>query len=331
MKNSILKAMLDYRHNTVQGNYSSGDAKEGIRKALIEANGGDKLDIKKLRGGRNDLFTLVEVLIDATVGEGLKANDFFNAFVEQRNLAEGDIPQFVTETESNLVVSDIARGTQGIRRQRLNAYESFTLNPTPHAIKVYEELSRILAGQADINVLIDKVSAAVQSQMLDDIYAAWASITSSNVGATYYPAAGSYDEDSLIDLVNHVSAANNSATCALVTTLKGARKLSTGIISNSAKDDFYNVGYATKWNGIMTQIVPQRHAVGGTTFIFNDSKIYIIPTTMDKPIKQTISGDSLLTMGDAASNADFSQEFSLISYWSTGIVTGKKFGIYEIA
>ena len=330
--NSVVKLMLDYRNNSVSGNFSKDDSKEVIRKALIEANGGStKLDIKALRNGRNELFTIIELLVDRTVSEGLKGNEFFVSMVESRNLAEGDKPDFVIEANSTLVVADVARGTQGIRRQRIGERTKVSLTPTVHAVKVYDELSRILAGNADINELIDKVSESVQRQMLDDIFGAWNAITSATIGATYYPVAGAYDEDNLLDLEAHVSAANDSSKCVMLATRKGARKLTTGVISNTAMEDYYNKGYAMLWNGVNTQIVPQRHQVGTTTFIFDDDKIHVIPVNMDKPVKQVVSGESILIAGNPLDNADLTQEFTLITSWTTAVVAGKTFGIYEIA
>jgi hypothetical protein len=327
---NVVKLILDYRNNPVTGNFSKEDNKETIRQALIEANGGSsKLDLKTLLRGRTDLFTIIETVVDRTVSEGLKGDEFFMNMVEERNLAYGDQPKFTADVNTTLVVADAARGTQGIRRQRFGEKTSVTLTPTPKVIKIYEELSRLLAGTADINDLIDAVTKAVKLRRLDDIYAAWNGITAANITVDYYPVAGAYDEDTLLDLINHVSAANDGAKCMLVCTLKGARKLSTGIISNSAREDYYKNGYAMNWNGINVQIVPQRHTVGTNTFIFDDDKVYVIPVGMDKPVKQVASGESLLIVGNPTDNADLTQEFSLITEWVTGVFTGKKFGVYE--
>lgn len=332
MNTELIKLMLDYRRNAVSGNFSKDDSKEVIRQALIEANGGSTtLNIKTLMRGRNELFDIIETLVDKSVAEGLKGNEFFVNMAESRNLAEGDKPEFVADVDSVLVVSDVARGTQGIRRQRIGEKSKVTLTPTPHAIKIYEELSRILAGNADINDLVDAVIRSVEKQMLDDVYGAWNNITSSTIGATYYPVAGAYSEDNLIDLIDHVSAANDGVACTLVSTLKGVRKIAPSIVSNSTKEDYYNRGYSLKWNGVNVQVVPQRHQVGSETFLFDNDKIYVIPTGMDKPIKQVIGGESLLVLGNPTDNADLSQEFTLISNWTTGVFTGKKFGVYEIA
>ena len=328
----LVQLMHDYHKGTVK-EYSMEDSKEVIRQALVDLNGGStKLDMKSFR--RNPaLYDIIETLIDKEVAEGLLQNDWFTEFCEQRNLAEGDSAQFVVEENSDLVVADVARGTQGIRRQRIGERTTITVKPTPHAVKVYDELTRILAGKADINVLIDKVSTAMQKAMLDDQFAAWNKLTSDNIGSDYYPVAGSYTEEALFNLINHVSAANGGDPVMLLCTLAGARKIgTTAMLSDDTKKDFYNYGYPQKWNGIKVVAVPQRHKVGSNEFIFDDNKICVIPMNkMDKPVKQVIGGESLLIVDNPEDNTDLTQNITLINQWGTTVITGTKFGIYEMA
>ena len=132
---SLVKLMVDYRNNPTTGNFSKDDNKEVIRQALIEANGGSsKLDLKSLRNNRNELFTIIELLVDATVPEGLNGDEFFMNMVEERNLALEDKPTFVVKGNSTVVTADIARGTQGLRRQRIGERTTVTLTPTPKGI-----------------------------------------------------------------------------------------------------------------------------------------------------------------------------------------------------
>lgn len=327
-KTNLVKLMLDYRNNTVQ-KFSKDQAKETIREALIASNGGStKLDIKAFR--RNpELYEIIEEVVKVATNEGLKGDEFFMNYVEEKNLAEGDAPEYVVKKESTLIVSDVARGTQGIRRQRLGKMEEFTVKPTVHGIKVFDELTRVLAGRADINELTDAIITAVKKQRMDDIFAAWNNLTKDSLGADFYPTAGAYDEDALIDACNHTSAANDGEKVMIICTLKGARKLTTAVTSDQAKTDFYNGGYAMKWNGIDVMVLPQRHEVGSTNFMFDDNKYTIVPITMDKPIKQTIGGNDILKVGEATDNADLTIDITYLSTWGTAFVAGKKFTVYE--
>lgn len=328
----LVKLMLDYHHGCVQ-QFSKDEARETIRQALIDANGGSaKLSYKSFRNNPQ-MYTIIETLIDQVRSEGLTGNEFFNRFVESRNLAEGDASEFVVKEKANLVVADIARGTQGIRRQRVAARSSITLVPTAHGIRVYEEMTRILAGRADINDLIDQVTEAVTKRQLNDIYGAFCAITQDTLGEDYYPTAGTYDEDALLDVCQRVSSVNDGATTVLICTLKGARKIkATSNVSDEEKSDIYNYGYPMKWNGMDVIVVPQRLKVGSEEFMFDDDKIYVMPSNMDQFIKMVVGGDDVFTVTDnATDNADMSMEVMYITYYVIGVVLARKFGIYEMA
>ena len=119
--NDIVKLAVDAYHGNVE-QYSVGQSQEVLWQALVEANGGSTvLDYRKIRDGKcPGLFTLLETVLSRTVVEGLQGDEFFNALVDFRNVAEGDQNLFLVEDSNLFVVSDAADGTQGIRRQRLS-------------------------------------------------------------------------------------------------------------------------------------------------------------------------------------------------------------------
>ncbi|MEG3006452.1 MAG: hypothetical protein RR806_03175, partial [Oscillospiraceae bacterium] len=104
-KTNLVKLVLDYCNNTVQ-KFSKDEAKDTIRQALIAANGGStKLDYKNFR--RNpELYEIIEEIIKVATNDGLKGDEFFMNYVEEKNLNEGDAPEYIVEKESTLIVSD---------------------------------------------------------------------------------------------------------------------------------------------------------------------------------------------------------------------------------
>jgi len=332
-RKNLFELMTDYSQNSLKAGITKNQAKKTIMDGLIEMNGGSsKIDLKSFRR-HPEMFDLIEEVVTNKVASGLKGNEFFMNFVEEKNLAEGDAPQYDVKKDSNLVVANIARGTKSVRRQRLGKEETFTVNPTVHSVKVYDELTRILTNRADINDLSDEVIKSIIKQRLDDIYLAWFGVSKASLGANYYPAAGAYNEDGLMDLCNKVSAANDNAKVLIIATLKGARTIGATASSNAsdeAKSDMYNQGYPAKWNGIDVMVVPQRYKSGTETFMFDDNIITVVPVDMDKPIKQTIGGSDYMYIGSPEDNADSTIDILYLSAWGTGVVVGKKFGKYEI-
>lgn len=282
----IVKLAVDSYKGRVE-KYTVGQSQDALRQALIEANGGNTtLDYKAIRDGKcNGLFTLIEEILSRTVIEGVQSDDFFNAFVDYKNVALGDKNVFIVEDNTLFVVDDVAEGNQGIRRQRLGGKSEVSIPTSMHAIRIYEELNRVLSGRVDFNVFIDKVAKSFSQKILNDIYTLWAGATASDMGGVaYFPTAGTYNEDDLLDVISHVEAAAGGKTATIVGTKKALRNLKESIMSDGAKDEYHNMGYAGTFFGTPVVAIPQRHQVGSTNFVFQDDVLTIVAGD-DKPIK----------------------------------------------
>lgn len=318
---NLIKMGVDAYHGVAPTNYSVHDSTEALREALIEMNGGNtKLDYKKLRDGQyNGMFTLIEEILKRTVPEGLQDSDFFNAMVDFRNLAEGDQNLFEVEDENWYLVSKAADGTQGIRRQRLGGMTEVTIPTELRVIKIYEELNRVLAGRADFNQMIADVTKSFRQQILNDIYTCWTGATSADFGGTsYFPAAGTYSEDALLDVIAHVEAAGGQSA-KILGTKKALRKMAPSIQSDGYKDAMYNDGYAGKFYGSDVIAIPQRHKVGSTTFVMPDDIITVVSGD-PKMIKFVYEGQSLMIQGNPTERADLTHEYLYAEKWGCGII-----------
>ena len=296
MKDIVKLAVDAYKGNVEK--YSVRQSQDALRQALIEANNGQTtLNYKDIRDGKcNGLFTLIEEILSNTIVEGLQADDYFNALVDFRNVAEGDQNLFLVEDSELFVVSEIADGTQGIRRQRLGGVSETSIPTSMKAVRIYEELNRVLSGRVDFNVFIQKVADSFRQKMLDDIYTLWNGATAEQLGGvTYFPAAGDYDEDDLLELISHVEAASGGKPATIIGTKKALRSLVPSIISDGAKDELHNMGYFGKFYGTPVVAVPQRHKVGSTDFVMDDNVLTIVAGD-DKPIKVVYEGDPIVLM-----------------------------------
>lgn len=324
----IVKVAVDARKGCVE-KYSYGQSQELIRKALIEANNGSTtLNYRDIRDGKcNGLFALLEELLSKTVVEGLQDDAYFMALVDFRNVAEGDSPLFVVKDKNLFVVAEAADGTQGIRRQRLGGAVEAEIPTSLKVVRIYEELNRVLSGRVDFNEMVDLVAESFKQKLLNDIYGLWETVTAAQLGGTtYFPAAGTYSETDLLDVIAHVEAAAGGKTATLIGTKKAIRALIPSIKGDEYNSDNYNLGYAGKFYGSPVVVIPQRHEPGTTNFIFADDVITIIAGD-DKPIKCVYEGDPIVLMGDPMQNADFTQEYFYAEKYGLGIVTAGNNGI----
>ncbi len=333
MKDIVKLAVDGYKGNVEK--YSVAQSQEALRQALVEANNGSTvLNYKDIRDGKcNGLFSLIEEILSRTVVEGLQGDEYFNALVDFRNVAEGDQNLFLVEDNNLFVVAEAADGTQGIRRQRLGGVKETSIPTSLKVVRIYEELNRVLAGRVDFNEFIRKVSESFRQKLLNDIYALWSGATAAEMGGVaYFPTAGTYDEDDLLDLISHVEAAAGGKTATIIGTKKALRNLKESIMSDGAKDELHNMGYFGKFFGTPCVAVPQRHQIGSTNFVLDDDVLTIIAGD-DKPIKVVYEGNPIVLMGDPMTNADFTQEYLYGEKYGMGIVlAGGNSGIgrYEI-
>lgn len=333
MENNIVKLAVDTYKNQVE-KYSRSDANKLLREALVEANNGKTtLNYKDIRDGKcGGLFSLVEELLSATVVEDLQSDEFFNKMVDFRNLAEGDKNVFRIEDNTLYIVSEAADGTQGIRRQRLGDAKEQSIPTSLKVVKIYEELNRILSGRIDFIELVDRVAKSFRRKLLDDVYTLWNGITANDIGgATFYPAAGSYSESTLLDIIAHVEAAAGGKKATVIGTAKAIRNLAQSVTADSAKEDLYNMGYYGNFYGTPVVKLPQRHKVGSTTFAIPDNVITVIAGD-EKPIKCVYEGDPIMIMGDPNVKGDLSQEYFYAEKYGIGLVlsAGTGIGRYEI-
>lgn len=328
MKDIVKLAVDAYKGNVEK--YSVRQSQDALRQALVEANNGNTtLNYKDIRDGKcNGLFTLIEEILSNTIVEGLQGDEFFNAMVDFRNVAEGDQNLFLVEDNNLFVVAEAADGTQGIRRQRLGGVSETSIPTSLKVVRIYEELNRVLAGRVDFNMFIQKVAESFRKKMLDDIYALWSGATAAQMGGvTYFPTAGAYDEGALLELVEHVEAAAGGKQATIIGTKAALRNLKESIQANGAKDELHNMGYYGKFYGTPCVAVPQRHKVGSTEFVMDDKVLTIIAGD-DKPLKVVYEGDPIVLMGDPMTNADFTQEYLYGEKYGMGIVlAGNNSGI----
>lgn len=326
---NLIKLAVDGYKGHVAGDYSVNDTQEALRKALVEANGGStKLDIKAIRDGRcNGVFAIIEELVNVIHEEGLKGDEFFMNMVEDRNLSLGDTNKFHIERECLFAVADIAEGTQGVRRQRIEAGQDITINTQLRAIKIYEELNRVLAGRIDFNKFVDLVGKSFTKQELDATYDAFVGMFKKL--KTPYTETGSFDEDKLLELIDHVEASTGE-TAVIVGTRKALRKIKTAVVSDSAKEEMYAMGHFGRFNGTELVAVKQRHKSGTDDFILDDNVLYVFAGDT-KPIKRVTEGDVTMLMGTPMSNADMSQEFLMMKRTGIAVIFDRDFGVYNLS
>lgn len=327
-RNDIVKLAVDSYNGKPQGNYSVAETQEALREALIELNGGStKLDYRAMRS-HPEMFSIIEEIITKTTLAGLPENSPLYDFTDFRNVALGDSMKFDIRDDSELyVVSQIAEGTQGIRRQRLTGNQVIVPPMKLYAIKVYEELNRILAGRVNFNDAIDKVGKSFTKKINEATYQATVNALAGL--NTPYKQTGTFDIDKLITIIDHVEAATGT-TAKVITSKQGARQIANivGGDAQSAKEDLYNIGYYTHIGENPVIALKNAHVAGTTNFVLNND--IIVVGSDDKFVKLVTEGDTLVIDKDPYDNADLSKEYFMAQRWGIAVAMASEAGYYDI-
>lgn len=328
--NDTLELAKSVITHDVPREYTENDAQTALRHALIEMNGGsEKLNVRTFRPG-TELFAFIEELINVVENEGLKGDEFFMNYVDYRNVAEGDQNIFYTEDTEGFIVSEIGRGNQAIRRQRLNAGQQVSITTSPKAVRVYEHLSRLMAGRVNFNTMVQRVAESINKKKYEDIFATFTGVTAATDGMyAQLVYSGTYTENNVLDVIEHVEADNN-ASATIIGTRKALRtlKTDTDLTSNMAKDDMYDMGYYGKFNGTPCYRIRSRYKTGTHDFIFPDNKLYIVAGN-EKFIKFVTEGNAILDTRQAVENMDLTQEYWYITQYGIALMLNHGIGIVE--
>jgi hypothetical protein len=328
-KAKLVKMGVDlYKNRFTSEKFSKDDAAEVLRQSFIEMNGGStKIDFKSMRRNQIEMFEIMEEILEKTVLEGLPDDSFFHQFVDFRNVALGDQNSFYIPDNTILAVSEIADGTQALRRQRLDVGTNVSITTSWKGVKIYEHLTRLLSGRVDFNEMLAAIEKAFRLRINDDIYNAFiGSFTSLPTGFT---TSGSFNEDSLIDIIDHVEAATGKSAI-IAGTRKALRKVATAVVADSAKEDVYKMGHYGMFNGTPMVSIKQVHNVGTYTFKLSENDLYVV-TTDEKPVKFVTEGEVRIITGDALGNADLTQDYFSATKYGTGVAITDLYGKYEIS
>jgi hypothetical protein len=335
MNHTLVKLCVDAAKGQVASNFTSVQASEAIRKEFVEIMGTDKPDFRTFRKHKNEIFEILEVVLDQLITDGVTSTQFFDQFVEYRDVNLGDANEFYVEDRSVLTISKIAGGHYDLRRQKLNIGDSFTVTTSWYGAKVYTDFLRFLAGRVDWAGLISKIDEAMRLKMAGDIYGAF-------MGASaYLPAefkkTGSFTDVAISDLVQHVSTANGYASVVIAGTRNALKKItgsytaSSFLLNEGMKDQINQKGIVNVYEGIPLMEIPQVFTPNTFTFALDDSKLLVLPANV-KPIKIVREGQSIIQENsDGGKNMDMSMEYTFMTQYGIAVVFNNAYGVYTLS
>lgn len=305
--------------------FAEGNPTDVIVNKIKEANNGSTtIDYKAIRDGKcPELFAVIEELVDVALDVATLEDSPLKDMIETKNGEWGDKPEFFVPDNSFLTVDVVANGTQGIRRQRLIGGQKVPLTPVNKAIKIYEELTLILSGRIDWVEFVNRVAKSFEREFYASVAKQFNNLSTARFTVT---ASGSPSEAGLLNLIEKVEAATHK-TAYVLGTRTALRNFLMAQTGETVKDDYYEVGYSQKFNG--TPCIRLKNYLDASgNFVLSDTRVYVLAGD-DKIIKHYIEGEPIVIARDAADNADFTQEYTVIRREGIAVVVSATMGVYD--
>lgn len=297
---------------------------------------GEKYNYRTYRKYKNDIFEILETVLDQTLPEGWKENEFFDRFVETIRVDLGDKNEFYAEDNGYFTVSKFSGNHWDTIRERMDMGKSFSVETSWWEVHFYNEFERFMKNIDSWTKLMDKARKSFLQAFQNAVYAAFSQM--SDMAPEGFVGHGSLatdtELDALLELIDKVETANGVKPI-LVGTGAALRKLQKNIdenwIAQSAKEERKNNGIVSSWEGYDLMPIPQVFKQGTFDFALSTTQILIVATNA-KPIKFVFEGDSRLKeTNDNRDNMDQTLEGQVQVKAGLASVTSDVIGYWDLA
>lgn len=339
------KTIYSIAHNNVPTKYSNmskDQIAEAVNKKVLEEIGVENFSGKQFsklmrrENVRVKMYEIIEEVVDQIMANGdYKKNEFFNRFVELKNLALGDTNEFYVEGDNTLEVVEFAGDNFNLNRERYDNGASFEVKLRNFGISVFEYSKRILSGRCDFGKLVadmsEAISKAISKLAYETFQAALVTLPSE------FRQSGSYAETDIIEKAQHVQASTEEkpfflGSALALSKLQGVTDIAK--YSDAMKDELNNGLFLRTWKGYECIEIPQGHKKGTFDFTIDDSVVYIMSGN-EKPVKMILEGESeymeKTAVWNGAMNADKSVENAITYRAGACVAYNKMFAVIEIA
>lgn len=299
----------------------------------------DKQIKRALKSDRaNMLFEVIESVIDAEIEYGFRENEFFNDFVETRNVADGDRVDFFAEDDIILNVARVANGTHDLTIQRLGVGTPYTIPMSNYAVKVGSDIRLFLTGKKDWSTFISAVAKAYIKKIQDELYSEFMNAAKKLPVTNGFKGTGALaadKKDAFDEIISNVAAANNVDSVVIMGTKTALKKLNAltevDWRSDALKESVNNTGILGTYEGTTLLEIPQRFKDNKYADKLVDSTVLLIFPVIDyKPIKFVDGGETTLEVAEIGGTLDDMQTYEAQRRMGVGTVITRQFGQWDI-
>lgn len=326
--------------DSVNREIGKDEANDKLRSIMFEKLGLNEHSTEKqinraLKSERaTEFFEVIEEVIEKEVEYGWKDNEFFNSFVESRNLADGDRSDFWTDEDIILNVAKVSGDHHDYTIQRLASGSSYTVPTSRYAVKVGSDIRLFLTGRKNWSDFIDAVAKAYRKKIQDELYSEFMNAAAKLPVTTGFTGTGALSKDKKDDfdnIISNVAMANDVSSVVIMGTKAALKKLNAlcevDWASDAQKQQISETGILGTYEGTTLLEIPQRFKDNKLAEKLVDSNVLLIFPVIDyKPVKFIDGGETTLEYSQAGDNMDDQQTYEAQRRMGVATIITRQFG-----
>lgn len=324
----LSKAVYNNRNFEVNG--TSGE--DAMRKLVYEAlelepgTVGNELYYAFERN-KTAVFEVINVTVDALTPTIVR--DEFNELANFNTVRLNQNTVFTNPNTKLFKVSQIANGTQDLRRQNLVG-STYTVATDYYGVAVYTEFEQFLTGMVNWTDFITRVSDSFASYIGQRIYQAFAEAY--DKARSHLKATGTFDVDTLINLAAHVKASAGVSEVTVYGSLAALGKVASQVpvLSDAMADEVNRLGYLTTFRGIKFMALPDVYVPGTNEFLVDDDSLTIVPSGA-KIVDVVFEGDTFTREEQAQEHQSLQLSFVMLRKLGVQVNQAAVYGVYQLS
>ena len=345
--------MIDLFTGNLDG-LSDAEANDKLRnllKGCYGLDGVEKPTPRQLRYAHKDhdrqVYAIVEEAIDITVSLGLQANEWFNALVNEKNLAAGDENLFVVE-DDNVILSV---GRMGKRHhdtilQRLMPGRTYSIDTDVYGAAIGADIDLFILDREPWDKLVKKITEAFIKVIQRLIFTEVSNAVTKIPVQTGFVDSGALANTATVRrqfnrIPMNVSIANNNADVVIMGTMLALQELENLIqvnwIANSMKEDVASNSRLGNYGRYTLVEIPQRFktlTTAGPTYEFDNNKLYFFAAGENKIVDFVDVGETIIDeineRGEADGRIDDTKKYEAQREFGVAFRPGRYFGAWTI-
>lgn len=326
---------------------SKREANDKLRKVIFSvlelSDGATKRDRKRaIKRHGAELFEIIEEVVDMIVETGFHENEFFNDYVEYRNIAAGDATEFWTDEKIILSIARVSGAHHDFILQRPAEGQSYTVPLSRYGAAVGADIDRYLVGQEDWATLVGMIAKAFTIKIQNEIFSQMMNAYQQITPQTQFVGNGTLGtatKNAFDQIIANVQMANEAPVVIMGTklALKKINALSdVDWRAEIQKEDVARMGRLGSYEGTTLFELPQRFELNDVTrTLVDDDLLLIMPAVDNKFVKFVDQGETeineITQKGEEHGRIDDVMKYEVQRSFGVGVQIGRYFGAWTLA